>query len=429
MACGTKPTLAVVYDEGPMPSDLLVALAERYSCVFVLRPNDYAREVIPLLSAFGPVIEVDTVENAARQLAGHAPDGIVTYTEQVLRLTAELAQLLGLPFHSRRTAEVLTDKWQQRAALRAAGVDSIRTARVDSEADWAAAAEHVGFPAVLKPVHGGASTNTYFVEDARSGLDTARRVLATGLPGLVRGGGLVLEEYLRGRPCEPFGDYVSVESVVLDGEVVDLGVTGKLPMVAPFRETGRFWPSQFGPAEDERLRALARRAVLAVGVRYGITHTEIKLTPDGPRVIEVNGRLGGGIQDLALRSVGLDVIDLGARIALGDYSHPKPAEPDRVYYQIFHPAPRQACELLAVEGADAVRALAGVDMFRLFSKPGQALRGGVGTVELGRLSGVVADHAALAAVVEEVGAALRFRFAFDGGRSPVTVTRADLGSL
>ncbi|WP_432190127.1 ATP-grasp domain-containing protein [Streptomyces sp. Tue6028] len=424
-----RPTLVVVHADGAPPSEVAVPLATWADCVFVVPADDYTRKITPVLAAFGEVLEVDTVENTAERLRAYAPDGIVTYCEQMQRLTAHLAELLKLPYHSRDMAELLTDKWRQRAALRAAGVDSVRTALIHSEQEWAAAAAHVGFPAVLKPVHGVASGNTFYVPDEAAGLSRLREVLALDRPGLIADGGLVLEEFLRGRPCQPFGDYVSVELAVFDGELIDIGVTGKLPMAAPFRETGRFWPSPFNKAENEEFLALAHSAVRALGVQWGITHTELKLTPEGPRLIEVNGRLGGGIQDLALSAMGLDLVEYAARIALGDPTPPRRVPVHGVHYQVLPPAPQQACEVVAVEGVEAVRALAGVKTCRMYVKPGQHLEGGVATLELGRINGVAADHAAFAELVHQAWSLLRLRFRFEGEQTPRDVTAGALTSV
>ncbi|GAB6902689.1 ATP-grasp domain-containing protein [Kineosporia succinea] len=427
---GLRPRLAVVYDQGPAsPSDLAVSLTERMACIFVVPVNAHTEAVAPVLASFGEVVRADDVARTAQRLREFSVAGIVTYTEQVQRLTADLAARLGLRFHSPRTAELLTDKWQQRAVLRAAGIDAVRSARVDALADWEPALSRVGLPAVLKPVHGAASGNTYLVADAGTGRELARQVLSLPAPGHVRGGGLVLEEYLPGRDCAPFGDYVSVESAVRDSRVTDIAVTGKLPMVPPFRETGRFWPSPFPAPENDRIRDLAGRAVRALGVRDGLTHTEVKLTPDGPRLIEVNGRLGGGIQDLAQRAMGLDLIEYAARIALGEPAPPRIVPVGQVYFQAFHPAPRRPATVRGHGGTEAVRALEGVQLCRTYVRPGQRLAGGVATQELGRVSGVVADHDALATLVKRVDQHLTFEFALSGEPEPRTVTRAELGSL
>jgi len=53
---------------------------------------------------------------------------------------------------------------------------------------------------------------------------------------------------------------------------------------------------------------LATAATKALRVRTGFLHTEIKVTPSGPRVIEVNGRLGGGLPNLLQQAAGFDLL-------------------------------------------------------------------------------------------------------------------------
>ncbi|WP_338700467.1 ATP-grasp domain-containing protein [Streptomyces sp. Q6] len=424
-----RKTLVVVYADGAAhPGDIAVGLASWADCVFVAEPDAHTRAMEPLLAQFGPVVLTDSVPQAAERLRAHAPDGIVTYSERALHLAAALAEQLALPFHDRRTIGLLTDKWQQRAALSAAGVDVVRCRRVERLADWDEAVAETGLPAVLKPAHGGGSRNTFYVTDADEGRELARTLLGDERPGLVTGGTLVLEEYLRGRDCGPFGDYVSVEAVVQGGTVTDLAVTGKFPMVPPFRETGRFWPSPFTADEDDVCRDLARRAVEALGVRDGLTHTEIKLTPAGPRLIEVNGRLGGGINELSVRAQKFDLIELGGRVALGERPELPAPYTGRAYFQLFHPAPRTPGTLLGIDGADAVKRLPGVTLYRPYARPGTPLPGGVQTLELDIVMGEADDVAELAAIAKDVDATLRYRFAFDA-EDPREVTGADLGAL
>ncbi len=73
--------------------------------------------------------------------------------------------------------------------------------------------------------------------------------------------------------------YVSVESLVVDGQPFTLGVTGKFPLRPPFREQGQFIPSQLPESEHAAVARLASHAATALGVWRGLVHTEIKLTP------------------------------------------------------------------------------------------------------------------------------------------------------
>ncbi|UNO40110.1 ATP-grasp domain-containing protein [Streptomyces sp. MST-110588] len=427
-------TLIVVYADGAAhPGDIAVGLASWARCVFVTEPADHTRAMEPLLSQFGPVITTGSAAEAAARLRPYVPDGLVTYSERALRFAAEVASALELPFHDRPTVGRLTDKWLQRDALRAAGVDTVRCHRIATENDWARAVADTGLPAVLKPAHGGGSRNTFLVTDVGEGLELVRGLLSEERPGLVAGGALVLEEYLPGRDLGPFGDYVSVESIVRQGQVTDIAVTGKFPMVPPFRETGRFWPSPLEYEEEERARELARRSVEALGVRSGLTHTEIKLTPDGPRLIEVNGRLGGGINELSVRALGLNLIELAGRTALGEAVPTPDFYRGRAYFQLFHPAPRRASTLLGIEGVEEVKRNAGVTLYRPYAKAGARLPGGVQTQELDIVMGEAPDVTELATIAKEVEATLRYRFAFaDEPGAAVTessVTGAELGAL
>jgi carbamoylphosphate synthase large subunit len=65
-------------------------------------------------------------------------------------------------------------------------------------------------------------------------------------------------------------------------------ITGKYPLLPPFRERGDFWPAWLTDDERDREGPLTSEALRALGITTGVAHTEIKLTPDGPRIIEVN---------------------------------------------------------------------------------------------------------------------------------------------
>ncbi|WP_410665122.1 acetyl-CoA carboxylase biotin carboxylase subunit family protein [Amycolatopsis sp. lyj-84] len=420
--------LVVVYDQGAAPpGEIAVGLASLTPCLFAIPVNEHTTAMRPLLEQFGRVTAIESVDGAARELAARGAAGIVTYSEKALRLTGELARALDLPYLGEQTLTYLTDKAKQRSALRAAGVDAVRFHPVTTPGEWAAAVAETGLPAVLKPLYGGASMNTYLIHDSADGEALARRLLSEGAPGYDPSGGLILEEYLPGRDCGAFGDYVSVENVVVAGRIDDLAVTGKLPMVPPFRETGRFWPSPLERAEDDEMQAVARGAIAALGITTGLVHTEFKLTPDGPRLIEVNGRLGGGISELSIRALGVNLIEIGGRIALGEDVHVPPPPRDAVFFQQFHPAPRRKCVLDAIDGGERVRELPGVSVYRPFGKPGTTLPGGVHTHELDMTIGRVGDHAELAGLTAAISGRLVFRFTFEDG--PRAVSGAEIGAL
>lgn len=151
----------------------------------------------------------------------------------------------------------------------------------------------------------------------------------------------VFEEYLEGAKAfqnEYYGDYVSVESIHRNGDSKQICITAKTPLTDKYAETGMFIPSPFSDELNLKILELEKKAIDALGVKEGITHTEIKLTDYGPRIIEVNGRLGGYVSEIIKRGMSIDLVKIALKLSIGEsldsvnfdieYS-------DGVYYQIF----------------------------------------------------------------------------------------------
>ena len=173
----------------------------------------------------------------------------------------------------------------------------------------------------------------------------------------------VLEEYLADAGIvgdDAFGDYVSIESAVAAGVAHHLAVTGKFALDPPYRETGNFMPSGLGPADEAAVVALADDAIRALGVQYGALHTEIKLTPDGPRIIELNARVGGGgIENIFGMAYGHSLQRIFAMTVLGIELPVIERQSDRTAYQLFVQCPLAAHRLVGIGGTDEVAALPG----------------------------------------------------------------------
>lgn len=421
--------LLVLYDRGSAgPVDIMTELPELADLVILARhPDD------PSVSLFADADATYPLDPAAQpallaRLRPHHPTGLVTFSESLIPVAATLAAELGLIYHSATTAEALTSKELQRRLLREAGVDTVRFHPIRTRQDWPAAVSHVGLPCVVKPIRGEGSRNTYRVDSADQGDQLIGRLLGTGQGQPPRETELIAEELLVGRPSWPFGDYVSVESVLVAGTAQHLAVTGKLPLVEPFRETCSYWPSTLSAAEQAQVTELTSRALAALGVTDGVCHTELKLTPTGPRIIEVNGRLGGYVHDVLKRSCGLSMIGLAADIALGRQSLPVPVSPpEQVSYIFNNLPPDDAARLLAGSGVAEVQRLGGVTSYWMNYRPGDRLAGGVSTYELDLIRGTAADHADM---LEVIKAALELmRFSFDTGREPpVTLAGSELPS-
>src|SRR2546430_379329 len=130
-AMGELPAgrLVVVYGHGAAsPTEILAAARGLVEPVFVMDSRDpHTRALYNLVGEMAATVDLAAtpLTQVADRLRVDAA-GIVTFSESMLRPTAHLADLLGLPFHTPRTASMLTDKYLQRQALNSAGVSPTR---------------------------------------------------------------------------------------------------------------------------------------------------------------------------------------------------------------------------------------------------------------------------------------------------------------
>jgi len=379
---GSLPKLVYVYDPLSFaPLSITQAAAEVCRFVWVVdssKPN--AALTARLLRKFGPVIDSSdgNLERVAAEAREHQPDGVLSMHDADLLWTAELAELLQLPFHSRETALKLTDKRAQRAALASAGlaVPMVRVIAADADAATVAdIAETFTYPAVLKPRFGQASRNTLPISsgvELKATLEELR-----GQPDWLAED-YVLEGFVPDATTEVggrgFAGFVSVESVVENGRVEHASISSRTPFRWPFRETGYCTPTALSPEHEAEVLRVAGEAARALGVTVGCLHTEIKLTDDGPVVIEVNGRPGGGMSEMLERASGFSILRTALRLAVGDpVGLQGPVACSRIGYLLYvFPETDVDC-IDSVEGLQELRKVEGVDEIVLVRGPGQRI--------------------------------------------------------
>jgi hypothetical protein len=332
--------------------------------------------VVRLLRKLGQVIDLagQTEEEATRSVGALAPAGIVAYADAQMSTASWLAERLGLPYHDGVVADRLLDKLTQRDALRKGGLPVPTCIAVPGRPTPAAIdglVEGMEYPVVVKPRKGAASRDTYLVRD-----EAALRTVLAAQSTDDADSTMVIESYMVGAsppPSGQFSDYVSVESVVAGGVISHLAVTGRLPQAEPFRETGLIIPTDFEPSVVEELLRVATAAIRAIDVRIGCLHTEIKLTDQGLRVIEVNGRIGGFVPEvLELASPGTDLFEISRRVALGErLIFPDLVPTAGVAYVIARQPPIGARRVAGIDGLDRLAGYPGVDAVTLSRPPGE----------------------------------------------------------
>lgn len=221
--------------------------------------------------------------------------GVLTWDEMQVRVAAEVGAELGVATMPVEAARACRDKARQRERFRATGVASARYELAGSEAEAAAAAETIGYPVVLKPRGQAASIAVRIVRSEAELRETFALVRDAENPS-IEDGLVLVEEFLA-------GPEIAVDSWVLDGKVVPFSISAKRTGYPPyFEEVAHV----VGKVLDARTEAAVREVVIAaneaLGIDRAVTHTELMLTADGPKVVEVNGRLGGDLIPTSRRS-------------------------------------------------------------------------------------------------------------------------------
>ncbi|WP_156893568.1 ATP-grasp domain-containing protein [Actinokineospora enzanensis] len=236
-------------------------------------------------------------------------DGIVCFNETGQEAAAAIAAALGLPWHPPDTVRAVDDKRLMRERLAEHGVD--RTGYLDSPTpeQIVAFAERVGYPLICKPVDGVGSHGVVRLdraEDIAACLDRAR----SGAVEL--GGSKVMVEKFH------VGEEFSVESFSEDGEHLPLCITKKYLLPGTFVELGHVLPAPVSEQRAERIGAAVVAALTALGIRHGVTHTEVIATEDGVHIVETHLRQGGDrIPYLLAGAREVDIVPALARQSLG----------------------------------------------------------------------------------------------------------------
>ncbi len=419
MTTGERPVLAVVHDdESASPMQLAESATGVCDLIWVFDSSQMPATMPRLWRKLGTAVDIAglSTDEAVQTLKPLRPDGIITYADPLIPTTSALAAGLGLDYHDTATAERLTDKFTQRRALRDAGLPVPRFVVVSgnpTSRDFDTLVAGVDFPVVLKPRRGAGSRDTDLARDP-SELRTLIAERAT--PGGDTEPPMIVEEYLEGAspgPSSLFADYVSAESFVCAEKINHLAVSGRFPLAEPFRETGLVIPSDLGPSDTRDVLDVASRAISAVGIRIGFVHTEIKLTSAGPRVIEVNGRMGGPVPQTLALTAGLELFAWSMRMALGE---PVVIDgllsTDRIGYYLNEPAPQWARRVVSVAGLDRLAEHPDVDAVVLNRRPGDSIDWRKGSKEyVFSTIGTAADHRGALAVKRFIDETVEMTFA------------------
>jgi biotin carboxylase len=270
---------------------------------------------LPVVITGDPDVDAKAVLDAL-DAAGERPEGVTTIWEFSTGVVARVAQALGLPGNPPESVDSARSKLRTRELAAELGLPTPRAKRVRSLDELFAAALDIGFPAVVKPEYGAGARGCVRVDTLESlpGVYTlVRDVVTVDKEQMFRtGNDLLLEEYLDGVEFD-------VDLVMHQGKCVFSSVSQNWPTAEPaFQETGLHCPADHDRKAVSRLVDFCVQTAQAFGLGHGVLHIEAKATSRGPRIVEVNARMGGGRIFEIVRAVwGVDLIEELLRSAVG----------------------------------------------------------------------------------------------------------------
>ena len=305
--------------------------------------------------------DVDTLLQFAR-CAGIA-GALTIAADYPMTALARLWSALGLTGPAQQAVQRTTHKGEMRAAFESAGVPSPLSRCVQSAAALWVEVKRQGGDMIVKPAQ---SSGGRGVLRLPPGCDARAAAQAYGHASSFAPdrASVLVEQYVQ-------GPEYSIESVIFDGRHQVVAVTDKLTSDAPHCvEIGHHQPASVSDRQRDALCDVASQAVSALGIDHAVCHTEAKLTPHGPVVIECAARAGGGFitSHLVPLSTGIDLMDAAIAIALGHVPSLQARHPGRpvAIRSIIGPPGR----ITAAQGVELAASMEGVVDVQLYKHVG-----------------------------------------------------------
>jgi biotin carboxylase len=250
--------------------------------------------------------EADVIRRVHAWVRGRTIDRVLANWEPLVLTAAKLNEMFNLPGMSVDTVRGFRDKQLMKERVEAAGLRVPRSSRVRSIDDVKRAIEVTGYPAIIKPISGAGSADTYRIEDEAE--------LATILPHM---------RHVEEASCEEFitGDEYTYDTVCVNGKPVYESVTQYLPNALEMRSQEWVSPIMLSvrDLDQPHIQAgieLGRQVLTALGMGTGFTHMEWFKKPDGEVVFgEIACRSGGAcVVDIMNYTGDIDLFREWARV-------------------------------------------------------------------------------------------------------------------
>jgi biotin carboxylase len=313
--------------------------------------------------------DVGAVEEVARR---HAVDGALTVSaDRAVPVVAAVTTRLGLPSIGIEVAHRMTHKLAMRRVLAEEGIPQPPFAAVRNLAEGRSAIESVGLPAVLKPADSGGQRGVFRI-DTPGDLESHLHSALAESPGHEA----VLERFVEG--TEMNGIVVARAG---EARLVTLSDRLRPPGIGFGVGWIHLYPASIHSDQLALAERTAERSVTALGLRDGIAFPQLIASPDGSvSVVEVAARIPGGqMADLVRHAVGVDLVEVAFRFALGEeipdeLALPRFSQPLAIRFLTASPGPLRTGRVTGIGALEPVLAAEGVVQAETYLVEGETIR-------------------------------------------------------
>ncbi len=310
---------------------------------------------------------VSTLDQEAvlREAQRLQPDVVITSTSDgPVRTAAYVNEKLGKrPDLSYENAQCATIKSKMRDRLKKCGVPIPKYfAAADFDA-FKKAVEALHEHCIVKPADNAGSRGVVLLDPG----ERNSSLLYEYSKGNSRNGTVMVEEVME-------GPEVSVEALVIEGEPHIITVTDKYITPPPyFVELAHCEPSILDSKVIEEIKTVAAQAIKAIGIENAPAHVEIKVTKDGPKIVELAARLGGDFitSRLVPLSTGIDLVGASVLLATGEKPDLTPKRQQGAAIHFIHAEKEGILSEIIVPEMEKE----GVEEIALYKEPGEKVNG------------------------------------------------------
>ena len=235
-------------------------------------------------------------------------DGICSIASDLAVLTVcYVAEKMGLVSNGIESSLMSVNKYAMKRAFEQNNVPAA-SCKLACPGDYPNV-DDMHYPLIVKPTDRSGSRGVTRIDSADDDIKSAiDRAIEQSLEKKA-----LVEEYV-------FGEEYSVECISYEGRHTLLSVTKKYTTGNPhYIETGHLEPADISADVLEKLERVVFRGLDALKVRYGASHTELKINGSEIKIIETGARMGGDMigSTLVNLSTGYDFVKAVIDISLG----------------------------------------------------------------------------------------------------------------